>query len=143
MKLVSVIKIFASLLGLVVFGVLPARAQSEIDPDHFDSPSCKPLENGKTNVIREAGPIQYNATLNQKGQAIGIAGAVHQLGRNHPGNAVIVEISGETRRLSAIQVAKLDWPSIPSCAPGTVENSDENETTPDGPSRQYYNPSYK
>ncbi|MGB7847119.1 MAG: hypothetical protein WBL63_16000 [Candidatus Acidiferrum sp.] len=63
MRFVSVIKIAASLLGFVVFGVLPARAQSEIDPDHFDSPGTKPSENGKTSTGREAGSIQYNATF--------------------------------------------------------------------------------
>ena len=63
MNLLSLVKICASLLGLVVFGVLPARAQSEVDPGHFDSPTTKPFEKGKSDASAEAASIQYNATF--------------------------------------------------------------------------------
>lgn len=63
MNLLSLIKICASLLGLVVFGVLPGRAQSEVDPDHFDSSTTKPFEKEKSDASPEAAPIRYNATF--------------------------------------------------------------------------------
>lgn len=46
---------FRSLVPVFVFGALVvlggslAYAQSEIDPDHFESPNVEPLEKGKTN----------------------------------------------------------------------------------------------
>jgi hypothetical protein len=63
MRLLLFIKVAASLLGLVVFGILPVYAQAEIDPDHFDSPTTKPLEKGKPDTTPEAAPVQYNATF--------------------------------------------------------------------------------
>jgi hypothetical protein len=63
MKLLSLIKICASLLGLVVFGVLPARAQSEVDPDHFDSSTTKPFDKRQGDADPKVTPVQYNATF--------------------------------------------------------------------------------
>jgi hypothetical protein len=149
MKVVSAIKICASLLGLLAFGILPARGQSEVDPDRFDSPTTEPSRNATT-ADREVAFIQYNgtftlpysvqcngknlapgkysllfrsdgkqgqATLNQKGQAIGIAGAVHKPSHNRRSTAVIVEVNGTAWRLSAIQMAEMDLvldPELPA-----------------------------
>ena len=43
-----VVGIIVGLLGLVALGNSPAYAQSEIDPDHFDSPNTEPFTQTKT-----------------------------------------------------------------------------------------------
>jgi len=48
MKAISVVLWSAYLLGLLAFNVSPSRAQSEIDPDHFEFHSPKPLKMAKT-----------------------------------------------------------------------------------------------
>lgn len=146
MKLLSVIKIFASLLGLLAFGVLPGYAQAEVDPDHFDSPSAEPFEKAHAGANRETAPLQYNGTftlpysvqcngkrlapgqysasldsdgkvghlvLNCKGQATRIACVAHKPGENHQSDALIVEHDGKARKLSAIQVARVDFVLVP------------------------------
>ena len=44
MKVVSTIGILAGVMGLMALGGPPAWAQSEIDPDHFDSPNVEAFE---------------------------------------------------------------------------------------------------
>jgi len=118
-----------------------ARAQSEIDPDHFESPNVEPFERAKIKTSREAMAIRYDGkftlpynsamqwkspasgqilvslhsdgrlakpTLKAGRQAIGIPGVVHKLAHKYASDALVVELDGRTRRLSAIQVAELD-----------------------------------
>ena len=131
----------AALSGLIALGAPPARAQFEIDPDHFEGPNTEPLskvkaDSGGVGTIRYDGkfrlahtvecngkslrPGRYSvslrydgkvarATLNRDGRAIGIGGAVHRQVHRQGNDALIVELQGTTRRLSAIQVAKLDF----------------------------------
>ena len=69
----------------------------------------KSLRPGRYSVsIRYDGKVA-RATLNQDGQAIGIGGVVHRQADRLGTDALIVELQGTTRRLSAIQVAKLDF----------------------------------
>ena len=69
----------------------------------------KSLRPGRYSVsIRYDGKVA-RATLNQDGQAIGIGGVVHRQAHRMGNDALIVELQGTTRRLSAIQVAKLDF----------------------------------
>ena len=138
----QVLVTLAALSGLIVLGAPPARAQSEIDPDHFEAPNTEPFATVKTNTSSDVGTIRYDgefrlahtvqcngkslrpgrysvsirydgkvarATLNQDGQAIGIGGVVHRHAHRQGNDALIVELQGTTRRLSAIQVAKLDF----------------------------------
>ena len=131
----------AALSGLIALGAPPARAQFEIDPDHFEAPNTEPFDKVQTDTSSDVETIRYEgefrlaqtvqcngkslrpgryfvslrydgkvarATLNRNGRTIGIGGVVHR--QAHQGNdALIVELQGTTRRLSAIQVAKLDF----------------------------------
>lgn len=70
----------------------------------------KSLRPGRYSVsLRFDGKVG-RATLNQGGQDVGIGGVVvHKRALRQQGDdALIVELKGTTRRLSAIQVAKLD-----------------------------------
>ena len=89
----------------------------------------KSLSPGRYSVsLRSDGKLAWG-TLNLGGQAIGIGGVVHRPVHKHGTNALIVEIKGATRRLSAIQVAMLDFildpgPQLRNSAhgePGRVE----------------------
>jgi len=141
MKVGSIVGILAGLSGLIAIEAPSARAQSEIDPDHFESPNVEPFERAKIKTSREAMAIRYDgkftlpytvqcsgkslppgrysvslhsdgkigqATLKQGGQAIGIPGVVHKLAHKYASDALVMELDGRTRRLSAIQVAELD-----------------------------------
>ncbi len=141
MKVVSIVGILAGLSGLIAIGAPSARAQSEIDPDHFESSNVEPFERAKINASSEAMAICYDgkftlpytvqcngrslppgrysvslhsdgkigqATLKQRGQAIRIPGVVHKLAHKYGSDALLVELRGKTRRLSAIQAAELD-----------------------------------
>ena len=71
--------------------------------------SGKSLHPGRYSVsLRYDGKVA-RATLNQGGQTIGIGGVVHRQADRQGSDALIVEVKGTTRRLSAIQVAKLDF----------------------------------
>ena len=138
----QVLVTLAALLGLMALGAPAARAQFEIDPDHFEAPNTEPFAKVKANTSSAAGTIRYDgkfrlahpvqcngkslrpgrysvslrydgkvarATLNQGGQTIGIGGVVHRQADRQGSDALIVEVKGTTRRLSAIQVAKLDF----------------------------------
>jgi hypothetical protein len=132
----------AALSGLIALGAPPARAQSEIDPDHFEGPNTEPVGKVRADTSSNVGTIRYDgkvrlahtvecngkslrpgrysvslrsdgkvahATLNRDGRTIGIAGVVHRQAHRQENDALVVELKGTTRRLSAIQVAKLDF----------------------------------
>ena len=132
----------AALSGLIALGSPPARAQFEIEPDHFEAPNTEPFGKVKTDPSSNVGTIRYDgkfrlahtvqcngkslrpgrysvslrydgkvarATLNRDGQTIGIGGVVHKHAHRQGNDALLVELQGTTRRLSAIQVAKLDF----------------------------------
>jgi hypothetical protein len=153
----QVLVTLAALLGLMVLGAHPARAQSEIDPDHFAAPNTVPFAKVKTDTSSAADTIRYDgqfrlahtvecngkslppgsysvslrydgkvarATLNQDGQTIGIGGVVHRQAHRQGSDALIVEVKGTTRRLSAIQVAKLDFVLDPE---PQIKNSTHSE----------------
>jgi hypothetical protein len=135
---------------------LPAAAQSEIDPDHFESPNAEPFEKAKINTSTEARALHYDgkftlpytvqcsgkslspgryfvslhsngkigqATLKQRGRAIGVPGVVHKPAhKNGSDTLVVVELEGRTRRLSAIQVAELDLIFEPGLAMEAASN---------------------
>lgn len=138
----QVLVTLASLSGLIALGAPPARAQSEIDPDHFEAPNTEPFDKVKIDTGSDVATIRYEgkfrlahtaqcngkslrpgrysvslrydgkvalATLNQDGQTIGIEGVVHRQAHRKGNDALIVEVKGTRRRLSAIQVAKLDF----------------------------------
>jgi hypothetical protein len=138
MKVVSIVGILAGLSGLIAIGAPSARAQSEVDPDHFESPNVESFERAKINTSRGAMAIRYDgkftlpytvqcsgkslppgrysvslhsdgkvghATLNQGGKTTAIAGVINKQGRKRGDDALLVERNGNTRRLSAIQVA--------------------------------------
>jgi hypothetical protein len=141
MKIISIMGILAGLSGLIAIGPSSAGAQSEIDPDHFESPNVEPFERAKVNTRSEAMATRYDgkftlpyavqcsgkslppgrysvslhsdgkigqATLKQKGRAISIPGVVHKQAHKYGSDALVVELSRKTRRLSAIQVAELE-----------------------------------
>ena len=142
MKVISIMGILAGWVGLAALGGPSARAQSEIDPDHFESSNVEPFERAKINTSSEARAMHYDgkftlpytvqcrgkslppgrysvslhsdgkigqATLKQRGRAIGIPGVVHKQAHKYGSDTlVVVELNGKTRRLSAIQVAELD-----------------------------------
>ena len=60
MKAWSVAAVVAFVLFLFA---APVRAQSEIDPDHFDSPNTAPLESTPKSVASEAGPPRYDGAF--------------------------------------------------------------------------------
>jgi len=60
MKAWSVAAVVAFVLFLFA---APVRAQSEIDPDHFDSPNTAPLESAPKSVVSESGPARYEGTF--------------------------------------------------------------------------------
>jgi hypothetical protein len=143
MKVPSMVWFFAGLAGAATFCGVPACAQSEIDPDHFESPNMEPLRPPKNGGAANAAAqtkrydgefvlpysVQCNgkslpagkysvslssdgkfgqATLNQKGQAIGIAGIIYSHAGKRANQALVIQHDGRTRRLSVIQVAELD-----------------------------------
>ena len=147
----------AALSGLIALGAPPARAQFEIDPDHFEAPNTEPFgkvkaDSGGVGTIHYDGkfrlahtvecngkslrPGRYSvslrydgkvghATLNRDGRTIGIGGVVHRHAHRQGNDALIVELQGTTRRLSAIQVAKLDFVLDPE---PQIRNSTHSET---------------
>lgn len=153
----SVLVTLAALSGLLPLGAPPARAQSEIDPDHFESPNVEPFDKVKADASSDVGRISYDgkfrlaytvecngkslrpgrysvslrydgkvarATLNQDGQTIGIGGVVHRQAHKQGNDALIVQLKGTTRRLSAIQVAKLDFVLDPEPQTKNLANSE-------------------
>ena len=61
MKVMSVIRIFAGVAGLVVLGDSGVHAQTEINPDHFDSPNAELFPQPKTTTGSEVEPSRYDA----------------------------------------------------------------------------------
>ena len=143
MKAVQVIRILLILAGFAALATPGSYAQSEIDPDHFESPNTEPFPQPKTKAAKgtEMGRVFFSGefrlpyslqcagkrllagnyslalhsdgkigwvTLNQKGRTTEIAGVVRLPADSRARNALFVERSGNTRRLSAIHVAELD-----------------------------------
>ena len=48
----QVLMTLAALSCLIALGAPPARAQFEIDPDHFEAPNTEPFDKVKTDTIR-------------------------------------------------------------------------------------------
>ena len=73
MKVMSVIRIFAGVAGLVVLGDSGVHAQTEINPDHFDSPNAELFPQPKTTTGSKVEPLRYDAefTLPYKLQCSG------------------------------------------------------------------------
>lgn len=67
MKVASLIGIFASLAGMAALGAPPARAQSEIAPDHFESAGVEPFAKAKANgkIEAKAGVLRVNQESDQ------------------------------------------------------------------------------
>jgi hypothetical protein len=144
MKAVQVIRIriLVILAGFAALAAPGSYAQSEIDPDHFESPNTEPFPQPKTKAVigAEIGRVLFRGeftlpyslqcagkrllagnyslalrsdgkigwvTLNQKGRTTEIAGVVRLPADSRARNALFVERSGNTRRLSAIHVAEL------------------------------------
>ena len=56
----SVVVTLSALSGLIPLGAPPARAQSEIDPDHFEAPNVEPFDVVKADASSDAGRISYD-----------------------------------------------------------------------------------
>jgi len=63
MKVVSVVRIIACVAGLVAIGGSSAYAQSEIDPDHFESPNVESFTKAKVSSGSNVAAIQYDGTF--------------------------------------------------------------------------------
>jgi hypothetical protein len=63
MKVVSILGIFVGCVGLGALGAAPARAQAEVDPDHFELSNVKPNEEAKTNATGEATALRYDGKV--------------------------------------------------------------------------------
>ena len=157
MKVISIMGVLAGCVGLATLGGSPARAQSEVDPDHFESSNVEPFERAKLNAHSEATAIRYDgkftlpytvqcngkslppgrysvslhsdgktvqATLKQGRRAIGIPAVVHKQAHKNKSDALVVELNGKTRRLSAIQVAELELDLIFEPQPPMESSSD-------------------
>ena len=59
MKVLSAIRILLCLMGLVALRGSGAYAQSEIDPDHFDSPNTEPFRPPKPNADSRVAETRY------------------------------------------------------------------------------------
>src|SRR6516164_2603832 len=149
----QVLMTLAAFWGLIAVGASTARAQAEIDPDHFEAPNMEPFDKVKIDTSSNVGTIRYDgkfrlahavqcngkslrpgryrvslrydgkvarATLNRDGQTIGIGGVVHRQAHRRGNDALLVELQGTTRRLSAIQIAKLDFVLDPEPLTKTV-----------------------
>jgi hypothetical protein len=65
-------------------------------------------------------------TLKQRGRAIGIPGVVHKQAQKYERDALVVELNGKTRRLSAIQVAELELDLVLEPKPPMESSADGN-----------------
>ena len=140
MKIASIMSFLSVFVGVAALSGSPARAQSEIDPDHFDSPNTESFEKAKPNPSSEAVTIRYEgefslpytvqcngkgltpgkysvslrsdgevgqAILNLGRRAIPIPGVVRKQANERRTDAIVVEVDGRTRKLSAIHVGEL------------------------------------
>ena len=147
------VAVFAGLVGSGVLGTSSARAQSEIDPDHFDSPNTEPFPRPMANT--QIGAIRYDGefTLPHKVHCNGVSlrpgkysvslhsnGKVGQATLNQKGhtteiaqiiqtpaakqrNEVLVENNGEGWTLSVIRVSGFDFILDPKHSAGPSPNS--------------------
>jgi hypothetical protein len=112
------------------------------------------LAPGKYSILLRSNGKQGHATLKQNGQAIALAGVVHEQGHFQRSDALIVEIRGKTRRISSIELATLDLvlgptsqtkgatdrkPSRVDRLPlrATLQRNDASRMTPQASSQQY------
>jgi hypothetical protein len=129
------IAVFAGLLGSVALSPFRAYAQTEIDPDHYDSPNAqavsqlvrllrydgtfslrysvlcngKKLDPGKYSIsLRFDGQVG-RATLNQKNHTIEIARAVQTEAPKQCDEGVVVGNNQTRRTLSLIRVSSFDF----------------------------------
>jgi len=85
------------------------RYDGEFRLAHTVQCNGKSLHPGRYSVsLRYDGKVA-RATLNRGGRTIGIGGVVHRQAHRRGNDALLVELQGTTRRLSAIQIAKLDF----------------------------------
>ena len=56
----QVLVTLTALSGLIMLGAPPARAQFEIDPDHFEAPNTEPFDKVKTDTASDVGTIRYD-----------------------------------------------------------------------------------
>ena len=131
-------RLLVVLAGFAALQAPRGYAQSEIDPDHFDSPNTEPFLQSKTKVsgkVRFSGKVNLpyavecagktlpqgnyslsissdgktgRATLNQKSHTIEIAGVVHVPADSRARNALFVACIGKSHRLSAIHVKGME-----------------------------------
>lgn len=59
MKTPLVIRVLPCMLGLFALGASGAYAQSEIDPDHFESPNTEPFSQQKPNAASQPAETRY------------------------------------------------------------------------------------
>jgi hypothetical protein len=60
MRVAPLIRAFAYAMELLVLGASVAYAQSEIDPDHFDSPNTEPFAQPKLTPNSQSGETRYD-----------------------------------------------------------------------------------
>lgn len=60
MKVPSLFRRFAGVVGIFLFVSLGAYAQSEIDPDHFDSPNTEPIPQPKVTANSQSRETQFD-----------------------------------------------------------------------------------
>ena len=85
------------------------------------------LAPGKYSVSLHAEGKLGQATVKGQGRALGLRGLVREPDRSHKrDDALIVELSGNVRRLAAIHISKLD---LIFDSAGLGENAQANETT--------------
>ncbi len=128
------VQITGYIIGLTVLttlvGVAQAHAQSEIDPDHFETTDTpiqaeplhyvgkfilpytvrcdgRSLPPGRYSISLDSDGRVARATLLRKGQAFRIQGIAQK--QNHPsGNALVVERNGGVARLSVIHASQME-----------------------------------
>ena len=97
MKVASIIGLLAMFVGLVA---LPAHSQSEIDPDHFDSPSTEPFESAipkhsrKVSLLETRFKSETTATL--EGAKQGGNNPAHE--RGHRRSKYLLVCAGDQSR---------------------------------------------
>src|SRR6516162_8437606 len=69
----SVLVTLAALSGLLPLWAPPARAQFEIDPDHFESPNVEPFDKVKTHASSDVGTISLKPNRNVEAQSADLA----------------------------------------------------------------------
>lgn len=63
MKVASLVRLLATAAAVVLFGCSALRAQTEIDPDHFDFTNVDPFPQPVSVSDNRAALVQYNGNL--------------------------------------------------------------------------------